>query len=55
VRVTRPPITTKRPPSPRTEDSPPPKPTAPQPDCDPPFSVDATGHKRFKLECVAGK
>jgi eukaryotic-like serine/threonine-protein kinase len=30
----------------------PPKPTRPKPSCDPPYTVDAQGHRRYKLECM---
>jgi len=48
-------VPSKRPPIPRAEDASAPSKATPPPDCDPPYSVDATGHKRFKLECVGGK
>jgi hypothetical protein len=32
--------------------APPPAPAAPKPNCDPPYTIDAAGHRKYKRECM---
>ncbi len=47
-----PPPATAKPIVARPAPRPPPPPVTPKPSCDPPFTIDAAGHKKYKMECM---